>query len=1052
MRYNNYHKHTSKSNIMSPDTHIGIMGYMERMKELEHDTYFTTEHGFGGDIFEARKHCDKYGYKCVFAIEAYCVLDNQPDPITGDKDNSNYHIMIIAKTDKARKQINLINSLANENGYYYKPRWSLKDILSLEKGSVYITTACISGIAKTEESIKTLLSPIAHTFGDDFFLEINHNDNDVQKAHNKKLLALSQKMRINLIHANDSHYIYPSQHEKRAEFLKGKKASYGDEDTYTLDYPSYDQILKAYSKQGVISEQEVKKALANTLLLDSCECININYDVKMPTIFPNLTIDEKHKKLKAILNTKFKAVMQEDDITDKEEIKRRIDGVKFEYDIIEQTAEVNTVDYFLLNERVVDLAVNKYGGFLSPTARGSGVSFYINRLLGFTQIDRFDAPIPLYPTRFMSISRILESKSLPDFDFNTTDPEPFIKATRELLGEHGCYPMITYGTMKESEAFRNVCRSMDMEFYEFNEVGKDLEAYADDDKWGDIIKKSEAFNDTVINMSIHPCAVLLMNGDIREEIGIIRTAKGMVCLIDSDESDSWNYLKNDFLTVTVWKIIKGVFDAIGQDVLSISQISKANLTDAWDIYHKGLTSTINQVDGDWATSLVKKYKPTNIAELTAFVAAIRPAFASLLNKFISRQRHSTGVHALDDVLADSYHYMLYQESIMKCLIWLSIEEDETYGIIKKVAKKVFKADELIKLKNTLRKNWEAVVGSAVKFDENWQVIEDSARYAFNAAHACAYAYDSLYGAYLKSKYPLMYYTVAFNIEKDNLHKTDALESELDYFGITLSPIKFRQSIGEYTYDKDTKTIYKGVGSVKHLNEQVANELYELRDNYYGSFVELLEDIKSKTCANTTHIEVLIKLDFFREFGKINYLLAVHDLFMLFWSSSAKRYKKQFKKSQVDELGFPHEPFIAYSIVKPMTYTDLIVPNIIRDLPIKYEPETIQDIIKYEQEYTGHISVKTGKASDNAKVCILEIRGKNKKKWLKAYSIGNGNTSEYRIYDKTLSGKKAGDLVVIIDMRQVPKIRYLGVGEDGYPIYEPDPINKEMLIEKIIRGE
>ena len=72
--------------------------------------------------------------------------------------------------------------------------------------------------------------------------------------------------------------------------------------------------------------------------------------------------------------------------------------------------------------------------------------------------------------------------------------------------------------------------------------------------------------------------------------------------------------------------------------------------------------------------------------MSAFVAAIRPGFASLLDNFIKRKPYTTNVDALDDLLKDSYHYLMYQESIMKYLIWLGIDEPSSYDVIKKIAK------------------------------------------------------------------------------------------------------------------------------------------------------------------------------------------------------------------------------------------------------------------------------------------------------------------------------------------------------------------------------
>ena len=116
MIYNNYHKHTRYSSVISPDTHIDMESYFIRAKELGHDKYFTTEHGFAGSIFETLDLQEKYGIKAIYAMEIYVVADNQ------EKDSKNHHMVLVAKNNKARRQMNLYNSLAHSEGYYYKPR------------------------------------------------------------------------------------------------------------------------------------------------------------------------------------------------------------------------------------------------------------------------------------------------------------------------------------------------------------------------------------------------------------------------------------------------------------------------------------------------------------------------------------------------------------------------------------------------------------------------------------------------------------------------------------------------------------------------------------------------------------------------------------------------------------------------------------------------------------------------------------------------------------------------------------------------------------------
>ena len=158
-----------------------------------------------------------------------------------------------------------------------------------------------------------------------------------------------------------------------------------------------------------------------------------------------------------------------------------------------------------------------------------------------------------------------------------------------------------------------------------------------------------------------------------------------------------------YLSVSVWEIIADVCKLANIDIPTIKELEEKLDDKTLEIYEKGLTCTINQVDSDYATNLMKNYKSRNVAEMCAFVASIRPGFKSLLDNFIERKPYTTNIPELDDLLKESYHYLMYQESIMKYLIWLGIPEDETYGIITKISKKKFKEEELKELKNKLHK-------------------------------------------------------------------------------------------------------------------------------------------------------------------------------------------------------------------------------------------------------------------------------------------------------------------------------------------------------------
>jgi len=106
--------------------------------------------------------------------------------------------------------------------------------------------------------------------------------------------------------------------------------------------------------------------------------------------------------------------------------------------------------------------------------------------------------------------------------------------------------------------------------------------------------------------------------------------------------------------------------------------------------------------------------------------------ASFLEDFINRNIYTTNIPELDELLKEGNQRMLYQELIMKYLIWLGIPETGSYDIIKKIAKKKFKEEELRELKEKLLNGWREKLNTEEGFEETWQAVEDAAHYSFNA--------------------------------------------------------------------------------------------------------------------------------------------------------------------------------------------------------------------------------------------------------------------------------------------------------------------------------
>ena len=999
---------------MTLDCVVKNTDYIKRSLELGCKNYFTTQHGWTGKFLEAYDLCKQNGLKMVYGAELYMVKNRK------EKDNSNYHVVLIAKNQDGFYELNSIMSESNRSGFYYKPRIDIELLKQLTPNNFFITSACVAGFLRPGDDMKELFEAVYNHFGKNFFLEVQNHSFDIQIQHNKNMLLLKQYYDMQLIHANDSHYIYPEQAQDRIKFLNGKGMKYGDEDNFILDFPDYDTIVTRYKKQGLLSDSQIKEALDNTLIFDECEELYFDKEIKMPTIYPGYTQEEKNHELAKHLSEKWN---QEKEHIDKIRWKEYQEGITYEYKIVKDT---NMADYFLFNEKMVELAKNKYGGILSRTGRGSAVSFYINKLLGFTEIDRFVAPVPLYPTRFMSTARILENKSIPDIDQNWADVSAPIAASKELLGEDGIYYMYALGTMKESSAFRNLCRAYDIPMDEYNEIGKNLDTYRNDKKWKPIIDEAQKYIGTIESISPSPCSFVLSNKPLSKELGLIRIGNELCACIDGYTSDVWKYLKNDYLTVSIWKIISKFYQTISEPIPNIRELLQRLDNGTWKLYEDGVTATLNQADTDISTSMLKRYKPKTDAEMSAFVAAIRPGFASLVNTFLDRKPYSTGVKEIDELLQPSYHFMLYQESIMAFLVWCGMKEDHTYDIIKKISKKKFTPEAKESLRLELLEGYQKNLGTQEGFNEVWQVVDDAARYSFNAAHAVSVAYDSIYGAEAKEHHPLEYYTVVLNQYQSDNEKTSRIISELDYFGIHIENIKFGKSKNEYTFDRDTNTIYKSISSIKYCNEIMANELYELaQNNSYDNFIDLLVDIKSKTSVNARQLQILTILNFFSDFGNNKKLLQIIDLFERLYG------RKQIKKSDYKALNINMDLFDGcYETETPKMYKGLYMDIYIKRVSdaIENTSLSIKEQIKYEQEYLEYIIYTNPKAPKNMFYVVECKFYKDKTKpYLVLYNLRTGDTLKTKI----TSGKKfvekpflQGNVLNVLEFKEKNKMKMI----------------------------
>src|SRR5258706_80967 len=464
--YINYHSHSHYSNVIVPDSTISNKDRANRVLELEQNVLSSVEHGYVGRPIEIIELSKQYNLKPLLGVETYYVRDRK------EKDKTNAHLILLAKNEEGRKEINWALSEGNVSGYYYRARIDDELLFNINPNNVWVTSACLGGIWKYEDADDIVLKMKSY-FGLNFFLEVQA------------------------------------------------------------------QNVEEYS----------------SIIFD-------NTKIKLPTIYPTKNQEEKDNIFK---NMVWNLWSLEKDNVPEEKWNHYEEEIQKEMDII---LETGMSDYFLLNYEVVKKG-KELGGSITLTGRGSAPSFYITKLLGLTTIDRISASVKMFPERFISKERLLETKSLPDFDFNLGTPEIFAQAQVEIVGEGRSYPMIAFGTTKNLSAWKLYARSAGIDFDTSNHVSEQLTQFEldykhaeEDDKENlnvlDYIDKelhqtfleSRKYIGLVNSLTIHPCGYLLADFDLRKEFGLIKIKTGNVehiCVAcDGLFAEQYKLLKNDF--------------------------------------------------------------------------------------------------------------------------------------------------------------------------------------------------------------------------------------------------------------------------------------------------------------------------------------------------------------------------------------------------------------------------------------------------------------------------------------------------------------------------
>ena len=980
--YVTYHLHTELSLL---DSCTSFKLYVDKARALGQTAICFTEHGNVYNWVEKKMYCEEQGIKYLHGVECYLTKDL----LQVDEENSelhkvrdNYHTILIAKNYAGLQELNtLVDLSTQEDHFYYKPRLTFDEFKGISNNVIKISACLASPLNKLrDESFIKYYD----------YLEVQaHINSEDQKEYNQWLYKMSLKYNKPLIAGTDTHNLDKYKAECRSILQRAKHIVFTNEDEFDLTYKTYDELVEMFEKQDALPRDVYIAAIENTnIMADSVEEFKLDTSFKYPKLYEN-----EEKVFKQRINQMYNEKLKRGVIKNNP---RYIQQIREEMRVFKK---IGMVGFMLFMSELICWCWEN--GIPIGPCRGSVGGSVIAYITDIIDVD----PI-VWNTVF---SRFCNEHRTEigdiDVDIAPTQRHLVYEHIIDKFGSDKTAYILAVGTISDKGTIDEIGRALaskwDEEYnnganpYSLDNIARIKKEYEENPeetrkKYSDIFYYFDGLVNTAISQSMHPAGIVVAPLTLPDNYGTFWQDGKRIMMINMEEIHEVSLVKYDLLGLKNVEIIKDTC------ILANIPYPKSH-TINWEdekVWADMITSPagIFQFEGDYAFKMLKEFVPHKINDMSMVNAALRPSGASYRDRLLAHEINKNPSEIIDELLKDNLGFLIYQEdtiAFLQNICGLSGgDADNVRRAIGRKQKDRLEAAMPEILEGYCKMSSKPREIAEQEAKEFLQIIEDSSNYQFGFNHSTGYSMIGYLCAYMRYYYPeefIAAYLNNANNEDDICYGTELAKVK----NITIHPIKFRHSGADYTVDKTTHTLYKGCSSVKFLNSEVSEKLYEMKDQQFNSFVDLL----SVFPGNSRQREILIRLNYFSEFGGSLKLLKIAELYDKYYG------KKIIKKDKCD---LPIDIVSKYMISETekqyrfdsdsmMTLLSELcdeIPN--QDLPILAQ-------INAQKEYLGYIDLVD--PTKPTKAVIFDVNCKYTPK-LTLYRLGDGQTITVKLKKKS----------------------------------------------------
>ena len=804
------HLHTEYSLL---DGSIRMKELMKKAAEFEMPAVAITDHGNLFGVIEFYQEAQRAGVKPIIGCEVYVAPGSHKDRPPSRRESA-YHFTLLAENEIGYRNLVKLVTAAHLDGFHYAPRID-KALLAERSAGLIGLSGCLAGEinsaiqANNIEKAKQSAAEYRDILGaENFFVELHDHGMEEQKMCDTALVQIARDLGVGMVAANDVHFLRRSDHQAHDVMLcigTGKMV----QDETRLHY-----LPELYFKSPAEMRQvfhDFPGAIKNTLVIGERCGLDLEFGRSKYPQYPVPAGKTREGYLRELcfqgLSTRYG-----ERATSDPELKRRLE---YELGVLEKTGFVS---YLLIVWDFIHFAKEK--GIPVGPGRGSAAGSIVAYVLGITDIDPLQ--YGLIFERFLNPDRV----SPPDIDVDFCEARrgEVLEYVRQKYGERRVAQIITFGKLKAKSVVRDVGRVLGWSYRDADRiakmipnelnitldaaVGKNAEfkrALASEPATRQLFDHAKVLEGLSRNAGVHAAGVVIADRDLSDYIPLCRDVKGndVISQYAMGPLNDLGLLKMDFLGLKTLTVIEDSLTLIRkrQSDFSLKTIPLDDAA-AFALYNRGETIGLFQMESGGMTSLSKQFDVKKLDDIIALIALYRPGPMELIPEYVKAKKGLTPIKylhpLLEDICADTYGVMIYQEQVMAAASKLAGYSLAQGDLLRRAMGKKDKEKMAKERRNFIDGCARTNKIPEKKANAIFDLLEKFAGYGFNKSHSAAYGVISYHTAYLKAHYPVEFMAGLLSNEINNTEKISVFVGECKRMRISILPPDINKSGLKFT--------------------------------------------------------------------------------------------------------------------------------------------------------------------------------------------------------------------------------------------------------------